>query len=38
MEWTGEPQWALHAFIGYYLVCIAIAWWFYARPRAEVQC
>jgi NNP family nitrate/nitrite transporter-like MFS transporter len=38
MEWTGEPQWALHAFIGYYVVCIAITWWFYARPRAEVQC
>ncbi len=38
VELTGEPLWALYAFVAYYIGCIAVTWWFYARPRAEVHC
>jgi NNP family nitrate/nitrite transporter-like MFS transporter len=31
---TGSPGWALCTFIGFYLSCIAITWWHYARRRA----
>jgi MFS transporter, NNP family, nitrate/nitrite transporter len=38
VELTGEPLWALHAFVAYYLACVAVTWWFYARKGAEVHC
>jgi NNP family nitrate/nitrite transporter-like MFS transporter len=38
VELTGEPLWALYAFVAYYLVCIAVTWRWYARRSAEVQC
>jgi NNP family nitrate/nitrite transporter-like MFS transporter len=38
VELTGEPIWALYAFVAYYLGCIVLTWWFYARKGAEVQC
>jgi len=38
LELTGEPLWALYAFVAYYLGCIALTWWFYARKGAEVTC
>jgi NNP family nitrate/nitrite transporter-like MFS transporter len=38
VELTGEPLWALYAFVAYYLGCIALTWWYYARKGAEVTC
>jgi NNP family nitrate/nitrite transporter-like MFS transporter len=38
MELTGEPVWALGAFVAYYFGCIALTWWCYARGRAEIPC
>jgi NNP family nitrate/nitrite transporter-like MFS transporter len=38
VELTGEPIWALGAFVAYYLGCIALTWWCYARGRAEIPC
>jgi NNP family nitrate/nitrite transporter-like MFS transporter len=35
---TGGIQTALYAFIGFYVSCIAVTWWFYSRPNAEVTC
>ncbi len=35
---TGAPVAALYAFVGWYLTCIAITWWYYARGNAEVPC
>ena len=35
---TGGPQAALYVFIAFYLVCIAVTWWNYARRNAPVAC
>jgi MFS transporter, NNP family, nitrate/nitrite transporter len=35
---TGGPQAALFGFVIFYLTCIAITWWYYARRNAEVKC
>jgi NNP family nitrate/nitrite transporter-like MFS transporter len=35
---TGSPHAALWAFIGFYALCIAITWWFYARRNAPRPC
>ena len=35
---TGSPHAALWAFIVFYLTCIVITWWFYARRGAERPC
>lgn len=35
---TGAPFAALHGFIGFYLTCILITWWFYSRRGAETPC
>ena len=35
---TGGPQAALIGFVIFYVTCIAITWWYYARKNAEVQC
>jgi len=35
---TGGPEAALWCFIGFYVTCIAITWWFYARRGAEMPC
>jgi NNP family nitrate/nitrite transporter-like MFS transporter len=35
---TGGPELALYAFIAYYLSCLVLTWWYYARPGAEVRC
>ena len=29
---------ALYAFIGFYLTCIVVTWWFYTRRQAEIRC
>jgi NNP family nitrate/nitrite transporter-like MFS transporter len=38
VELTGELVWALYAFVACYVACIALTWWYYARPEAEVHC
>jgi NNP family nitrate/nitrite transporter-like MFS transporter len=35
---TGGPEAALYGFIAFYVTCIAITWWYYARKHAEVPC
>lgn len=35
---TGGPQAALMVFIGFYVVCIALTWWFYHRKDAKIEC
>jgi len=32
------PEYALYAFAVYYVTCLAVNWWFYARKGAEVPC
>jgi len=31
------PEYALYGFAAFYMVCIAINWWFYLRPNAYVK-
>ncbi len=35
---TGGVTGALTVFILFYISCLAVTWWFYARPAAEVPC
>lgn len=35
---TGGPDAALWGFIGFYLTCIIVTWWFYSRKNAEMPC
>ena len=35
---AGTPQYALYGFAGYYLSCLIVNWWFYARKNAETPC
>lgn len=35
---TGSAEAALYVFIAYYLSCIAVTWWWYARRGAERPC
>ncbi|MBA5687440.1 NarK family nitrate/nitrite MFS transporter [Rugamonas apoptosis] len=35
---TGSPDTALWCFIGFYMSCIAITWWCYARKGAAMPC
>ena len=35
---AGTPQYALYGFAGYYLTCLVVNWWFYARKNAEISC
>jgi NNP family nitrate/nitrite transporter-like MFS transporter len=35
---TGGPEAALMVFVSFYLLCIAITWWYYARKGAEMPC
>lgn len=35
---TGGPEAALYVFIVFYLTCIAMTWWYYARRNAEMPC
>jgi len=38
IDLTGGPEGALYVFIVFYLTCIAITWWYYARKDAEMPC
>jgi NNP family nitrate/nitrite transporter-like MFS transporter len=35
---TGGPELALYGFLAFYLLCIGLTWWFYARRNAEMPC
>ena len=35
---TGGVDAALYAFIGFYLSCLLVNWWYYARRNADVPC
>ncbi len=35
---TGGPEAALYVFTFFYLLCIAVTWWYYARRGAEIPC
>ncbi|MDP3671344.1 MAG: NarK family nitrate/nitrite MFS transporter [Telluria sp.] len=35
---TGGPEGAFWIFFVFYIVCIALTWWFYARRNAEMPC
>ena len=35
---TGAPHGALWAFLGFYVICVAITWVFYSRKNAPVPC
>ena len=35
---TGGPEAALYCFIFFYLSCIALTWWYYARKNAPMPC
>ena len=35
---TGGPEAALYVFIAFYVTCIAMTWWYYARKNAEMPC
>lgn len=38
MALTGGPQAALYVFVGYYVSCILVTWWWYSRKGAETPC
>ena len=35
---SGHPEYALYGFAIYYLSCLIVNWWFYARKNAEISC
>jgi len=35
---AGTPEYALYGFALYYLSCLGVNWWFYARKNAEKPC
>jgi MFS transporter, NNP family, nitrate/nitrite transporter len=35
---TGGPEAALYAFLLFYVSCIVLTWWYYARRHAEMPC
>jgi NNP family nitrate/nitrite transporter-like MFS transporter len=35
---TGTPHGALWTFIAFYVICIGLTWWFYARRNAQRPC
>ena len=35
---SGSPATAIYAFMAYYVLCMGVCWWFYARKGAEVPC
>jgi NNP family nitrate/nitrite transporter-like MFS transporter len=38
IKMTGSPDLALYSFIGFYVTCVLITWWFYARKNAAMPC
>ncbi len=35
---AGTPHYAMYGFVAYYITCLAVNWWFYARKNAEIPC
>ena len=35
---NGTPEYALYGFAVYYLSCLVVNWWFYARKNAATPC
>jgi NNP family nitrate/nitrite transporter-like MFS transporter len=35
---TGGAEAALYAFIAFYLICVALTWFYYTRRNAEIRC
>ncbi len=35
---TGGPEWALYAFMAFYVLCVLVTWFFYTRRNAPVPC
>ncbi|MBI2422731.1 MAG: NarK/NasA family nitrate transporter [Candidatus Hydrogenedentes bacterium] len=35
---AGKPEYALYGFAFYYVTCLALNWWYYARKNAEIPC
>jgi MFS transporter, NNP family, nitrate/nitrite transporter len=35
---AGTPEYALYGFAAYYVTCLVVNWWFYARKNAEIPC
>lgn len=38
MAMTGSSAMAFYMFVGFYLSCIVVTWWWYARKGAETPC
>lgn len=38
IAWTGSPDAALHAFAVFYLACLIVTWWYFARRHAPLPC
>lgn len=38
LEMTGSPDAALYCFVGFYLSCVLVTWWYYARRNAPMPC
>ncbi len=38
IKFFGSPDMALYTFIGFYVSCVLVTWWFYARKGAEMPC
>jgi NNP family nitrate/nitrite transporter-like MFS transporter len=38
IKMTGAPDMALYVFIGFYVTCMAVTWWYYSRKGAEMPC
>ncbi|MCE0460544.1 MULTISPECIES: NarK family nitrate/nitrite MFS transporter [Pseudomonas] len=38
MALTGGPEMAFYMFVGFYLSCILVTWWWYARKGAATPC
>lgn len=34
----GTPEYAMYGFAAYYVTCLILNWWYYARKNAEVKC
>lgn len=35
---SGGPELALYGFIAFYVLCVGLTWWFYARRNAGMPC
>jgi len=35
---TGGPEFALWMFTVFYILCVVVTWWYYARKKAEMPC